>query len=93
MWLDLCFKLLFDYQNVWKVTNGVAGDICLKFVVIFGRFWEADHPLITNKHPRNPPIRGHTCGANYGADFGGSFKAEFGRQNIVVYEVFFFRST
>ena len=90
MWLDLCFKLLFDYQNVWKVTNGVAGDICLKFVVIFGRFWEADHPLITNKHPRNPPIRGHTCGANYGADFGGSSKAEFGRQNIVVYEVFFF---
>ena len=88
MWLDLCFKLLFDYQNVWKVTNGVAGDICLKFVVIFGRFWEADHPLITNKHPRNPPICGHTCGANCGADFGGSFEAEFGRQNIVVYEVF-----
>ena len=46
----------------------------LEFVVIFVRFWEADHPLITKKPARNPPICGHTCGANCGADFGGSFK-------------------
>ena len=60
LWLDLCLKLLFDCQNLWIVTNGVAGDMYLEFVVIFVRFWEADHPLITKKHARNPPICGHT---------------------------------
>ena len=88
LWLDLCLKLLFDCQRKWKMTNGVAGDMHLEFVVICGRFWEADHPLITKKPARNPPICGHTCGAHCGADFGGSFKAEFARQSIVAYESF-----
>ena len=88
LWLDLCLKLLFDCQRKWKMTNGVAGDMHLEFVVIFVRFWEADHPLISKKPGRNPPICGHTCGANCGADFGGSFKAEFARQSIVAYESF-----
>ena len=70
LWLDLCLKLLFDCQNLWKVTNGVAGDISRECVVIFVRFWEADHPLITKKSARNPPICGHACGANCGADVG-----------------------
>ena len=73
-----------------KVTNGVAVDIYLKFVVILFGFGRSVTLLSPKKHARNPPICGHTCGANYGADFGGSSKAEFGRQNIVVYEVFFF---
>ena len=70
------------------MTNGVAGDMHLEFVVIFVRFWEADHPLITNKHARNPPICGHTCGANCGAGFGVVLEVTFGRQSVVVYEVF-----
>ena len=85
LWLDLCLKLLFDCKKKnWKVTNGVADDICRECVVIFVRLWEADHPVITKKHPRNPQICGHTCGANCGADFLDSFEAEFGRQSIVV---------
>ena len=71
-----------------KVTNGVAVDIYLNFVVILFGFGRSVTLLSPKKHARNPPICGHTCGANYGADFGGSFEAEFGRQNIVVYEVF-----
>ena len=88
LWLDLCLKLLFDCQNPLKVTNGVAGDINRESVVIFARLWEADHPLITKKHPRNPPICGHTCGANCGADFWVVLEVTFGRQGVVVYEVF-----
>ena len=88
LWLDLCLKLLFDCKNNWKVTNGVAGDIWRECVVIFVRFWEADHPLITKKPARNPPICGHTCGANCGADFGVVLEVTFGRQSVVVYEVF-----
>ena len=64
------------------------GDICLKFVVIFGRFLEADHPLITKKHARNPPICGHSCASVSGADFWFVFEVTFGRQSVVVYEVF-----
>ena len=87
-WLDLCLKLLFDCQNLWKVTNGVAGDISRECVVIFVRLWEADHPVITKKHPRNPQICGHTCGANCGADFWIVLEVTFGRRSVMVYEVF-----
>ena len=88
LWLDLCLKLLFDCQNLWKVTNGVAGDISRECVVIFVRFWEADYPLITKKPTRNPPICGHTCGANCGADFWVVLEVTFGRRSVMVYEVF-----
>ena len=88
LWLDLCLKLLFDCQNLWKVTNGVAGDISRECVVIFVRFWEADYPLITKKPARNPPICGHTCGANGGADFWVVLEVTFGRRSVMVYEVF-----
>ena len=73
LWLNLCLKLLFDFQNIWNLTNGVAGDICIEFVVIFVRFWEADHPLITKKHPRNPPICRLTLWRKLWRRFWGSF--------------------
>ena len=84
LWLDLCLKSLFDCQNPLKVTNGVAVDIYLNFVVILFGFGRSVTLLSPKKHARNPPICGHTCGANYGADFGGSFEAEFGRQSIML---------
>ena len=44
LWLDLCLKLLFDCQNLWKVTNGVAGDISRECVCL----------LYTSPSPRDP---------------------------------------
>ena len=60
LWLDLCLKLLFDCQNLLKVTNGVAVDIYLKFVVILFGFGRSVTLLSPKKHARNTPICGHT---------------------------------
>ena len=60
LWLDLCLKLLFDCQNPLKVTNGVAVDIYLKFVVILFDFGRSVTLLSPKKHARNTPICGHT---------------------------------
>ena len=51
LWLDLCLKLLFDCQNPLKVTNGVAVDIYLKFVVILFDFGRS----VTLLSPKNMP--------------------------------------
>ena len=51
LWLDLCLKLLFDCKNNWKVTNGVAVDIYLKFVVILFDFGRS----VTLLSPKNMP--------------------------------------
>ena len=74
LWCNLCLKLLFDFQKIRNLTNGVAGDICLEFVVIFVRFWRPITLLSPKNIPGTHQYAVSHCGANCGADFGVRFK-------------------